>query len=142
LTYLYFNNARGQFNYNWPLAFYTLSASESMIVPLKLAAVIINFNFVKDSTLYTSKALAKRFAADKYVAGILAGNRVLLSQAITLVESRLPSDQELAHEVMDKVLPHTGNSIRIGITGVPGVGKSTFIETFGTYLIQTQNKKL
>ncbi|RAU83677.1 methylmalonyl Co-A mutase-associated GTPase MeaB [Pontibacter arcticus] len=86
--------------------------------------------------------MAKRFAADKYVEGILAGNRVLLSQAITLVESRLPSDQELAHEVMDKVLPHTGNSIRIGITGVPGVGKSTFIETFGTYLIQAQQKKL
>lgn len=66
----------------------------------------------------------------------------MLSRAITLVESRLPSDQELAQEVLDKVLPHAGNAVRVGITGVPGVGKSTFIEAFGLYLIQEQQKKL
>ncbi|WP_161890401.1 methylmalonyl Co-A mutase-associated GTPase MeaB [Pontibacter russatus] len=86
--------------------------------------------------------MAKRFSADTYIAGILAGDRVLLSRAITLVESRLPSDQELAQEVIRAVLPHAGNSVRVGITGVPGVGKSTFIEAFGLYLIREQQKKL
>ncbi|MFT2008382.1 methylmalonyl Co-A mutase-associated GTPase MeaB [Pontibacter sp. 13R65] len=86
--------------------------------------------------------MAKRFSAETYVAGILAGDRVMLSRAITLVESRLPSDQELAQQVINQVLPHTGQSFRIGITGVPGVGKSTFIEAFGLYLIQQQGKKL
>ncbi|MFD3003790.1 methylmalonyl Co-A mutase-associated GTPase MeaB [Pontibacter toksunensis] len=86
--------------------------------------------------------MAKRFSAEKYVAGILAGDRVMLSRAITLVESKLHSDHELAQEVISQVLPHAGNSVRIGITGVPGVGKSTFIEAFGIYLIQQQQKKL
>ncbi|MEJ8802893.1 methylmalonyl Co-A mutase-associated GTPase MeaB [Pontibacter sp. H249] len=86
--------------------------------------------------------MAKRFSADTYVQGILAGDRVLLSRAITLIESRLSSDQELAQQVIDAVLPHAGTSVRIGITGVPGVGKSTFIEAFGTYLIKEQGKKL
>lgn len=66
----------------------------------------------------------------------------MLSRAITLVESRLLSDQELAQEVINAVLPHSGNSVRIGITGVPGVGKSTFIEAFGNYLIKEESKKL
>lgn len=86
--------------------------------------------------------MAKRFSADKYVQGILAGDRVMLSRAITLVESRLASDLELAHDVVNQVLPHAGKSVRIGITGVPGVGKSTFIEAFGNYLIHEQGKKL
>lgn len=76
-----------------------------------------------------------RHAAQVYIDGVLAGDRVILSQAITLVESTLPSDQILAEEVMAAVLPRTGNSIRIGITGVPGVGKSTFIERFGQLVI-------
>jgi LAO/AO transport system kinase len=66
----------------------------------------------------------------------------MLSRAITLIESRLQSDQELAQEVINAVLPHAGNSVRIGITGVPGVGKSTFIEAFGTYLVKEEAKKL
>ncbi|MCJ8165182.1 methylmalonyl Co-A mutase-associated GTPase MeaB [Pontibacter sp. E15-1] len=86
--------------------------------------------------------MAKRLSAATYVAGILAGDRVMLSRAITLVESRLASDQDLAQEVIDAVLPHSGNSLRIGITGVPGVGKSTFIEAFGLYLIREQRQKL
>ncbi|PVY41917.1 methylmalonyl Co-A mutase-associated GTPase MeaB [Pontibacter virosus] len=86
--------------------------------------------------------MAKRFSADKYVEGILAGDRVMLSRAITLVESRLASDLDLAQDVINQVLPHAGKSVRIGITGVPGVGKSTFIESFGNYLIQEQGKKL
>lgn len=65
---------------------------------------------------------------------MLAGDRIVLSRAITLMESSLPADHALAMEVLDGVLPYTGNSIRIGITGVPGVGKSTFIEAFGKYV--------
>ncbi|MBC5993137.1 methylmalonyl Co-A mutase-associated GTPase MeaB [Pontibacter cellulosilyticus] len=86
--------------------------------------------------------MAKRFSTDTYVNGILSGDRVMLSRAITLVESKLATDQELAQQVINAVLPHAGNSVRIGITGVPGVGKSTFIESFGSYLIIEQGKKL
>lgn len=75
-----------------------------------------------------------RLPAAVYIEGILSGDRLLLSRAITLVESQLPADQTLAQEVMAAVLPHTGKSVRVGITGVPGVGKSTFIEVFGQYL--------
>ena len=81
-----------------------------------------------------------RLAADQYIDGILAGNRVILSRAITLVESLLPSDRTLASEVVQKLLPYSGKSVRIGITGVPGVGKSTFIENFGQYLTQKGHK--
>lgn len=63
------------------------------------------------------------------------GNRRALAKAITLVESKLDADRLKAQQVLEALLPHTGNSIRIGITGIPGVGKSTFIETFGLYLI-------
>lgn len=64
----------------------------------------------------------------------------MLGQAITLVESRLPEDSALAAALLDKILPHTGNALRIGITGVPGVGKSTFIETFGNHLLEGGKK--
>ncbi len=75
-----------------------------------------------------------RLSQEAYVAGVLAGDRLVLSRAITLAESSLAEDQQLAQQVMDELLPHTGKAIRIGITGVPGVGKSTFIESFGLYL--------
>lgn len=77
-----------------------------------------------------------RHSAQIYIDGVLAGDRVILSQAITLVESTLSSDQILAEEVMSAILPSTGNSIRVGITGVPGVGKSTFIERFGQLVVE------
>lgn len=78
----------------------------------------------------------KRLEASEYIRGVLKGDRVILSRAITVVESSLPSDKQLAKELIQAILPHSGNSIRIGITGVPGVGKSTFIEAFGKLLIQ------
>jgi LAO/AO transport system kinase len=84
----------------------------------------------------------KRLPAADYAAGILAGNRTILGRAITLVESTLPADQALAQEVLQAVLPHTGRSLRVGITGVPGVGKSTFIEALGRYLVETLGKQL
>ncbi|MGY6559491.1 MAG: methylmalonyl Co-A mutase-associated GTPase MeaB [Nitritalea sp.] len=77
-----------------------------------------------------------RLSASAYVSGVLAGDRVVLSRAITLIESTLQRDRQLAEEVMQEVLPYSGRSLRVGITGVPGVGKSTFIERFGLQLIE------
>lgn len=79
--------------------------------------------------------------AEDYVEGILRGDRTMLGQAVTLVESNLPSDQLIAQKVIEMCLPHAGNSIRVGITGVPGAGKSTFIEALGTELCH-QGKQL
>jgi LAO/AO transport system kinase len=84
----------------------------------------------------------RRLPLDKYVDGVLAGDRVVLARAITLVESRLASDGELAARLMDAILPHTGKSRRVGITGVPGVGKSTFIDALGTYVTQECGERL
>jgi LAO/AO transport system kinase len=69
------------------------------------------------------------------VAGVRAGQRRALAKAITLIESQRADHQERAHAVLDALLPHAGQSIRVGITGVPGVGKSTFIEALGMHLI-------
>ena len=71
---------------------------------------------------------------------ILLGNRRALAKAITLVESSRPQDREASQVLLNELLPHTGNSLRIGITGVPGVGKSTFIEAFGQHLISQGHK--
>lgn len=68
---------------------------------------------------------------DQYVDGILAGDISVLSQAITLVENNLPSHYEQAQTIIERCLPHSGRSVRVGITGVPGAGKSTFIEAIG-----------
>lgn len=72
---------------------------------------------------------------------IKLGNRRALAKAITLVESKLDSHREQAQDLLNELLPETGKSIRIGITGIPGVGKSTFIEAFGLHLIE-QGKKV
>lgn len=77
---------------------------------------------------------------NEFVDGVLSGNRVILSQAITLIESSLPQHYELSQQIIAACLPSAGNSIRIGITGVPGVGKSTFIEAFGKLLTSTGHK--
>ncbi len=73
--------------------------------------------------------------------GIIAGDRSILARAITLAESNLPADRKKINAVLSRLLPRTGKSIRVGITGVPGVGKSTFIETFGE-LITAKGKKI
>ncbi len=79
-------------------------------------------------------------SVDEYVKGILEGNRTILGQAITLIESSLQEHISLAQEIVEKCLPHSGNSVRIGITGVPGVGKSTFIESMGRYITKHEGK--
>ena len=84
----------------------------------------------------------KTHPASYYFEGIKNNNRTLLSEAITLVESHNPVHQKVAEEIIELCLPHSGNSTRIGITGIPGVGKSTFIEAFGSYLIDQEKKKV
>src|SRR5690554_1314723 len=78
--------------------------------------------------------------AQYYVDGILAGNMMILSRAVTLIESSLPEHQELAQSIVELCLPHSGNAIRVGITGVPGAGKSTSIDSFGMYLLNKGHK--
>ena len=86
------------------------------------------------------KIKRKQYSSSEFVEGILAGNITMLSQAVTLVESSLPGHQLIAQEVIEKCLPHAGGSIRLGITGVPGAGKSTFIESLGMSLIRSGHK--
>ncbi|WP_061247467.1 methylmalonyl Co-A mutase-associated GTPase MeaB [Leptospira noguchii] len=78
---------------------------------------------------------------EEFLQGIFSGDRVILARAITLVESARADHKELAENIINACLPHSGKSIRIGITGIPGVGKSTFIESFGMHVI-SQGKKL
>lgn len=82
----------------------------------------------------------KMLSVDEYVEGIRAGDRTVLSQAITLIESSRQEHQERAQKIIERCLPKTGDSIRIGITGVPGVGKSTFIEALGNHIIERGHK--
>ncbi|RXR20299.1 methylmalonyl Co-A mutase-associated GTPase MeaB [Flavobacterium stagni] len=97
--------------------------------------------FISQSAL--QKAMAKRRiqpSADELLAGILAHDKTALSRAITLIESTNPDHLTKANTVIQGCLPHANRSVRIGITGVPGVGKSTFIEAFGSYLTQLGKK--
>lgn len=80
--------------------------------------------------------------ASWYLDGIRKGDRSVLSRAITLIESNLPAHRSLAQEIIELCLPYSGQSFRIGITGVPGVGKSTFIEAFGSHITKGLDKKL
>lgn len=79
-------------------------------------------------------------ATEEYVAGVLSGDRTLLGRAITLVESNSPAHFEQAQEVLRVLLPHAGGAARIGITGVPGAGKSTLIEALGSFLTDSGHK--
>jgi LAO/AO transport system kinase len=73
---------------------------------------------------------------ETYVNGVLDNNRRTLAKTITLMESVRPEHQDMGHRILEKLLPHTGQAVRVGITGVPGVGKSTFIESFGLHLVE------
>ncbi|AVR45712.1 methylmalonyl Co-A mutase-associated GTPase MeaB [Christiangramia fulva] len=82
----------------------------------------------------------KKFSADELVEQLLQGNKTALGRAITLIESNQKKHQQQANIILEKALPFSQKSIRIGITGVPGVGKSTFIESFGSFLISKGKK--
>jgi LAO/AO transport system kinase len=94
----------------------------------------INSNFISG---YKKKSL---LTANDYLSGILDRNISILAQAITLVESNHPKHQQIAQEIIQKCLPYSGKSIRIAITGVPGAGKSTFIDVFGTFLTNSKQE--
>lgn len=94
---------------------------------------------------YVKKFYKKKpeiLTADQYMEGIVSGNRTILSQAITLVESYLPEHREVAQEIIRRCQPISSErkTMRIGITGVPGAGKSTFIESFGSYMTACGHK--
>ena len=82
-----------------------------------------------------------KFSTEELLQGILAQDKRILGKAITLIESKKPEHRVLAEELLKKILPYAGKSVRIGITGVPGAGKSTFIESFGKFAI-SQGKKV
>ncbi|MDA3962649.1 MAG: methylmalonyl Co-A mutase-associated GTPase MeaB [Planctomycetota bacterium] len=85
-------------------------------------------------TFPTRTPTRRQLSVDDYVTGVLAGERAILGRAITLIESMRPADAAIAQHVLTGILPATGKAHRVGITGVPGVGKSTFIETMGRKL--------
>lgn len=96
---------------------------------------------------YSSKSKIKKSFAKKsklktedYVRGVLNNDRTVLAKTITLIESNSPAHYSIAQKVLKQLLPYSGKSLRIGITGVPGSGKSTFIESFGSYLIKEGHK--
>lgn len=88
----------------------------------------------------TSAPRRPQLTVDDYARGVLAGQRTILGRAISLIESNAPAHQEQAQLLLAKLLPHTGKSRRIGITGIPGAGKSTFIEAFGCHLTDLGHK--
>lgn len=88
------------------------------------------------------KRRQKLFTPAEYVEGILKGNVSMLSQAVTLIESVKPEHQVIAQDVIEKCLPYSGNSVRVGISGVPGAGKSTSIDAFGVHLLENYGGKL
>ncbi len=81
-------------------------------------------------------ARRRELSVDEVERGVLAGDRALLGRAITLVESRRADHREMAQELLTRLLPRTGGALRIGVTGVPGVGKSTFLERLGSELVE------
>ena len=89
---------------------------------------------------FTGVRRRRRLGLSEYVEGILRGDRIALARAITLIESSRGEDAELAQQIIDACLPRAGDSIRVGITGVPGAGKSTFIEALGNFLIGKGNR--
>jgi LAO/AO transport system kinase len=84
----------------------------------------------------------RRLSLQHYIDGVLSADRMVLARAITLVESNLPADTDLAARVLDSLLPHTGRALRVGITGVPGVGKSTFIDALGMHLLRDRGENV
>ncbi|WP_294589596.1 methylmalonyl Co-A mutase-associated GTPase MeaB [uncultured Bacteroides sp.] len=88
------------------------------------------------------KAKKRQLTVSEFVEGIVKGDITILSQAVTLVESVKPEHQAVAQEVIEKCLPYSGNSVRIGISGVPGAGKSTSIDVFGLHILEKYAGKL
>jgi LAO/AO transport system kinase len=110
----------------------TVRREEESGLPLSVNPFIINSRKRKPAVHYSSGDL---------ISGIMSGDRILLSQAITLSESTLKEHREIIMEVIEGCIPYSGKSIRVGISGIPGVGKSTFIETLGS-IVTDEGRKL
>ena len=89
---------------------------------------------------YFVRKRKRKLTTEEYVEGLLHHNITILSQAITLIESNNPDHYAQAQEIIERCLPYAGNSIRIGITGVPGAGKSTFIEAVGNMVTSMHHR--
>ncbi|MFI3287851.1 MAG: methylmalonyl Co-A mutase-associated GTPase MeaB [Rikenellaceae bacterium] len=89
---------------------------------------------------YFKRKRRRELSVDEYVEGILSGSIVVLGQAITLIESSLPEHKVMAQAIIERCIPYSGKSIRVGITGVPGAGKSTFIEAIGGKVVSEGRK--
>lgn len=108
-------------------------AYASYVMPPKTNITSSAFSSPKSTKINT-------LTLDEYIQGIISDNRTILSKAITLVESNAPAHIDIAQEIITRILPLTGKSLRIGISGSPGVGKSTFIDVFGEFLINLGHK--
>ncbi len=108
-----------------------LSVREGIVAPPNINPDILN---------QITGRKKKHYSVEEYIEGVLSGNRTILSLAITLLESSNKKHFRIAQDVIEGCLPHSGKSVRIGITGVPGAGKSTFIETFGKHITGSGRK--
>ena len=110
------------------------------------AGLVVNKGVEQPSSinpyLKRGRFVRRNLTAGDYVEGILKGDSSILGQAVTLVESTLPEHIAIAQEVIEKCLPYSGNSVRIGISGVPGAGKSTSIDEFGVHVLKEYGGKL
>lgn len=106
--------------------------------------LVVNAGIEQPSSVnpYLKRNKRRSLSVSDYVEGILRGDVTVLSRAVTLVESVKPEHQAVAQEVIEKCLPHSGHSIRIGISGVPGAGKSTSIDVFGLHVLERHGGKL
>lgn len=114
--------------------------NDSEFAGLKVNKGVSNLPTVNPYLKDFSRFRRKIYSVDEYVDGILKGNITMLSQAVTLVESAKPEHQEIAQQVIERCVPHSGKSVRVGITGVPGAGKSTSIDAFGLHLLKQGHK--
>ena len=112
----------------------------------EFAGLVVNKGVAQPSSrnpyLRRGSFVRRKLTASEYVEGILKGDSSVLGQAVTLVESTLPEHHQIAQEVIEKCLPYSGNSIRVGISGVPGAGKSTSIDEFGIHVLNEYGGKL
>lgn len=109
----------------------------------KYTGLRVNAGVTSNPTINPYRKVVKKkriLTSGEYVEGILKGDVSLLGRAVTLIESTADSHQAIAQKVIEKCLPYSGNSRRIGITGVPGAGKSTSIDEFGTYVVRQGHK--
>ncbi len=108
-----------------------------------MAGINLRKDDVVDDTISTAPRPKRRqLSLEDYKQGVLSGDRTIIARAITLIESNSEAHFDMAQQLIAELLPYAGNAYRIGITGVPGAGKSSFIETFGSMLCDDFDKKV